>query len=234
MYPSSHPGQIRVETLRDWLEQIEKLIASAPDDEAEAELTALQGILERSGRADGVIGPVVLTEWVNGSGGFLAHEGVTPFQDARLVPILADDTDLIVTRVETLTGISAFSLAIPKETFDAWSYALEDLIEQDSTSSTMRYPDGGRVLTAKPALAELQLHSRSYIHKIYDDRTERPWPKTVMVARGPVVVLRDHHTAEPSRYPRAVERELRDLVKNIERLTGIPATQIEELEHPLS
>jgi hypothetical protein len=118
----------------------------------------------------------------------------------------------------------AESITITRETFDQWSLALEEQAENDDTSETVRYPDGGTTMTARPTLGMLHRFPGDQILTVEVGQTRNLWPKYASVARSDTVTLRD-----PSEdgTPERRHQNFRNLIRNAERLTGISAQFVE-------
>jgi len=116
------------------------------------------------------------------------------------------------------------SVTITRETFDQWSLALEAQSENDDKSETVLYPDGGTTMSPKPVLVMLQRFAGDQIHTVQIGETRNLWPWYASVARGATVTLRD-----PSEdgTPESRRQNLRNLMRNAERLTGVPAQYVE-------
>jgi hypothetical protein len=116
------------------------------------------------------------------------------------------------------------SVTITRETFDQWSLALEDRAENDDESETILYPGGTTTMTAKPTLGMLHRFASDQIHRVEVGQTRNLWPQYASVALGNTVTLRD--PCEDGT-PESRQQNLRNFIRNAERLTGIPAQFVE-------
>jgi hypothetical protein len=88
----------------------------------------------------------------------------------------------------------------------------------------VRYPDGGTTMTAKPTLGMLHRFAGDQIHTVEVGLARNLWPKYASVARSDTVTLRDLSEDGTSE---SHQQNLRNLIRNAERLTGIPAQDVE-------
>jgi hypothetical protein len=110
-----------------------------------------------------------------------------------------------------VTGIPKARIVITGETFNSWSRALQETAKTESRSVINRSPVG-RFLNATAALGILNRAARDHIHTEEEISPEDLRPHYLSQTRHAVIELCDDD-----------EQELRDLVNNVERLTGIKA-----------
>lgn len=221
------PVAVRVAVLLAWRESLEDLIENAPNSEPAKleELIDLQNWLGRACEIVGVQTVCAWTDWKNAPDGPVPHMGDTPQRDlTRLVVIALPEADSIMTRIVELTGIPHFTLAITGETFDEWSQKLEELIEVNPKSLTQVIADDVRVRSPQAALTKLQMLAGDDIHKVRNANPTAIWPNYVLRASGATVILRDRRTPSSLRSQLKLEKEVRELIRNIEQLTQIMAT----------
>lgn len=87
-----------------------------------------------------------------------------------------------------------------------------------------RIRGGTTTMTAKPTLRMLHYFAGDQIHRVEVGQTRNLWPKCASVARSDAVTLRD-----PSEdgTPESRQQNLRNLIRNVERLSGFPAQYVE-------
>jgi hypothetical protein len=113
-----------------------------------------------------------------------------------------------------VTGIPKARIVITGETFNSWSRALQEATKTEVGSVINRSP-AGRSLNATAALGMLDRAARDHIHTKEEFSPEDLRPHYLSQTHHAVIELSGDD-----------EQELRDLVNNVERLTGIKADYI--------
>jgi hypothetical protein len=113
-----------------------------------------------------------------------------------------------------VTGIPKARIVITGETFNSWSRALQEASKTEVGSVINRSP-AGRSLNATAALGMLSRAARNHIHTKEEFSPEDLRQHYLSQTRHAVIELSGDD-----------EQELRDLVNNVERLTGIKADYI--------
>lgn len=117
----------------------------------------------------------------------------------------------LIDQLVQVTGIPKARIVITGETFNTWSRALQEVSKTETGSVIQRSP-AGRSLNATAALGMLERAARDYIQNVEEISPEDHRPRHLSQTRHEVIELCDDD-----------EQELRDLISNVERLTGITA-----------
>ena len=227
MSATAQQSIVRISVLLAWRDNLERIIEEHPGPSTSPELMGLielQNWLEHACEAVGLLGVTAVTHWINSEFEPIVHKGVNRWLSERsLVAVIDPSADWWIERIVAQTGIEDFTLALTSETFNAWSMALEEQAKSDPRGSSHWGPDWRWERAPRHALMELLKMAGDDIHKVdHPNRVQIP-PEYVWIAHRDVMVLRDRRKPGARRSAKAIEDEMRGLVRNIERLTGIPA-----------
>jgi hypothetical protein len=199
---------VRAARYEAWRRRIDELDAEYSDSmpqevwsaSPEARLVRrLQVALDDIGNASGRISPYGFVDFAP------EHEphGEDDLRGAALIDLLVQ-----------VTGIPKARIVVTGETFNNWSRALQEASKTEAGSVITRSP-AGRSLNATAALGMLNRAARDHIHTQEEFSPEDLRPHYLSQTRHELIELAGDD-----------ERELRDLVNNVERLTGIKADDI--------
>jgi hypothetical protein len=206
---------IKVGTLAAWWKRINALIDDIPEsDEEQAHLAALYDRLWKIIEQGNLRLPV-FSLWPGDPRSIDSKDVLSPFVDRnQLVAIEGDDAREFIDDLVRTTAIPPAMIAISGQTFDEWSRKLAALAQNETRGSIQRSP-AGTAMNATSTLGLLQLAADDQIHTVEETQPGDPRPRSVMLAEGDIVELRD-----------VTEESIRELIRNAEWLTTLKARYV--------